>query len=373
MDPIRQKSRRARRIRSTLIGAGDYVLNIALLGIFYLFDKIDIDVLIVVSSLSVLVNATFIFIVLSNKSASVSNASLTALQISVGCAMNILALAMAPQIAYMFAMNLFIPLAYGSLNFRRSGFILAWVLVTVAMTLAISIFGHHFNTLVIEKSDKFLFILVTSLALGRFLFINAEVSNIRRYLSEKNRALKKAYGLWHGVLSRDDLTGLADKHAFLKILHESSQPILELRKFYIAIVEIDNFEQVNSTYGTTIGRKVVCAVANILSCRLRRNDCVARFDDEQFALLLTQTSLNLVVKALERARVQVEQTHWPYYGCESNITVSVGVAEWLSGEDTTSIIANARHAMHMAKTTGSNKLVIFEENFQQDNAAPVRN
>jgi len=343
-----------------MIAASDYLINILVLIIFYLSDKIGIEIVIILAVLSILVNAIFVFLITFGISESFHDPSVTTLQIFTGCAMNILAMAMAPQIAYLFAINLFIPLAHGSLQFKRDEFILAWVLVTIAMVLTLSLSGSNINTMLVSKSDQYLFILVTSLALGRFLFINAEVSTIRRRLRDKNRALKKAYSQLREVTSRDALTGLVNKQAFLKILDEISQPILEIQQYYVAIVDIDNLDRINTTHGKDVGDKIIGVVGDILSCRLRRSDCVARINGEAFALLLTHTSLNHVTKVLERARKQIEDTHWPYYGSENKVTVSVGIAEWSRGEDPNLTIENAHTAVRRAKSQGRNRLFVFE-------------
>lgn len=338
--------RRQIRTRSTLIASADYALNIAILGAFFFFAKVELPAVIAIVSLTVLINVVFLSLIISGKSESYSDPSLTTLQISAGCIANLVSLALAPQMAYVFAINLFIPLAYGSLHFKRESFVVAWLLVSISFGTIIHFSENSVQFAINSATDRYLFALVVSSALGRFLIINAEVANIRCQLRDKNRALKKAFGLLREVTEKDELTGMANRQAFTNILQESCNPLVEKNSLYIAIIEIG---ALTKTDIKTMREKSIRAVSDILSCRLRRSDTIARFSENQFALLLPESPKHAVIRVLERARLEIEDINWAYYNVKPPVTTSIGLAEWLQGDNPFETLAQCESALSTAK------------------------
>lgn len=349
--------RRKIRVRSTLIAGADYALNLVILCVFYYFAKVDLTAVISIFVLTLAINAIFIGLITSGKSESFSDPSLTTYQISAGCVANLVSLILAPQMAYVFAVNLFIPLAYGSLHFKREGFIIAWVSVTIAFATIIHFAQDSVQMAMSSPIDKYLFALVVSTALGRFLIINAEVANIRLALRDKNRALKKAFGLLREVTEKDELTGMANRQAFNNILRESCSPLVEKKRLYIAIIEISALTHSDKPF---MAANAIRAVSDILSCRLRRSDTIARYSEHQFALLLPESPKQAVMRVLERARLEIDEINWEYYEVQTPITTSIGLAEWRRGDNPAETLQRCEAALHKAKSSDSNDLTIYD-------------
>ncbi|MFL0798899.1 MAG: diguanylate cyclase [Agarilytica sp.] len=330
------EKRRQLRIRATVIASIDYVLNLAILSLFFALGRVDLLTVITVLILSVLANTLFLYLVISGKSEFFDDPSLTRCQVTAGCIINLVALFLAPQVAYAIAINMFIPLAYGSLHFKREGFILAWILVSIAFGTILYFTKDLVAAAPQTPLDTYLFALVVSTALGRFLFINAEVSNIRRRLQEKNKALQKAHGLLKEVTEKDELTGMANRHAFKNILLESCNPILGTKCLYLVILEVGNITQANDHFSH---EKAIRAVSDILTCRLRRSDTISRYDDTQFALLLPESPKHAVTRVLERAQMEIEDINWEYYGVNPAVSTMISIVEWHKGDDPLEILA----------------------------------
>ncbi len=360
-----QERRKRIRTRATTIASLDYILNILILAGFCALGIIDLSVLYVVAGLSVIVNVLFLHLVTSGKSEAFSDPSLTGYQVAAGSIINLIGLAMAPQVAYAIAINLFVPLAYGSLHFKREGFIVAWVSMTIAFGTILHFTQDRIAIAPTTALDTYLFAFVVSTALGRFLFINAEVSNIRRRLRDKNHALKKAYGLLREVTEKDELTGMANRQAFTNILMESCNPLLETKNFYVAMIEIDNIHKTSENFSKD---KAVRAVSDILSCRLRRSDTIARYSDTKFALLFPEGTKQCIVRVLERARLEIEDINWEYYGVKPCVTASIGVAEWNRGDDPFVTLDQCEDALVSSQNSGEGGLSVYSAKIATDSA-----
>ncbi len=350
--------RRKIRARTTLIASVDYLSNTILLTLFYMLDRVPLSTLVTLALVSIGVNIVFLYLILSGRSETFEEPSMTSWQVATGCVVNLLALAIAPQIAYAVAINLFIPLAYGSLHFRQGGFIVAWILVTIAFGTIVHFQADAIHIMVTNAVDGYLFALVVSTALGRFLFINAEVSNIRQRLQDKIRALKKANGVLREVTEKDELTGFANRQAFHNILRENCNYLIDTPPFFIAILEVG---ETSISPDRAVHEKVIRAVSDILSCRLRRSDTIARYDDRQFSLLLTEPSEATAIKALTRALEEMNEINWEYYGLESSVPISVGLARWQRGDNPGDTLLKSEQALYRAQRNEQQKVVAHKE------------
>lgn len=90
------------------------------------------------------------------------------------------------------------------------------------------------------------------------------------------------------MITRDELTGLQNRHSFLKLLStQVSDANIYKSKIGLLIVDIDRFYRINSLYGYEIGDQILQKFAALLQNVVRQQDYVARIGDNRFALILT--------------------------------------------------------------------------------------
>ncbi|MEH7074735.1 diguanylate cyclase [Neobacillus drentensis] len=158
--------------------------------------------------------------------------------------------------------------------------------------------------------------------------------------------------LEHMIIT-DHLTKLHSR----KFLDEKIQGSMkESEEGTFILLDIDNFKEINDTYGHQVGDQVLVQVANLIKRNIRGEDIGARWGGEELALYLPGCPLEKGVAVAERLVKKVSENSEPH------ITVSCGVSYWnkerLDGYNL--LFKRADDALYIAKGTGKNKVVIQE-------------
>lgn len=158
----------------------------------------------------------------------------------------------------------------------------------------------------------------------------------------------------------DALTGLVNRHGFESALQIACNEASQHRQVLtLLILDIDHFKQVNDNYGHLVGDKVIRNVGTILSANIKGKDMVARIGGEEFAVLLPGTSLENGMRVGEILRLNIERSRLKRTvtgQIVGHVTVSVGVAEYLFGEDTDNLLKRADDALYTSKHAGRNRV-----------------
>lgn len=159
--------------------------------------------------------------------------------------------------------------------------------------------------------------------------------------------------------SRDSLTHLLNHEAFYEALDDQMAHFAENREvFSIIISDIDNFKNVNDTYGHAFGDEVIKRVAEIMvGCRGTRDIC-ARYGGEEFAVILPNKSLDDAIMQAEKIRKAFAQAEFQTEdGTIHRFSISLGVAEYNREYKTGSaFFEKADKALYDAKGSGKNRV-----------------
>ena len=128
------------------------------------------------------------------------------------------------------------------------------------------------------------------------------------------------------------------------------------------VVDIDNFEAWNNSAGAREGDSLLQEIASALLASVRNTDLVGRFGDDEFCVILPETSLQDALVAAERIRHTIE-TEFFNWAKLFPVTVSVGVAavSELQNMDPGVIISEAEVALRLAKEQGRNRVGVSPE------------
>jgi diguanylate cyclase (GGDEF)-like protein len=158
----------------------------------------------------------------------------------------------------------------------------------------------------------------------------------------------------------DELTGLANLRAFTSILDRELE---RSRRFEtplgLVMVDIDDFKQVNDSYGHQQGDEVLAQVAGVLRDLSRDLDAPARYGGEELAVVLPQTDADGAALLAERMREAVEALQIPRVRGRGtlSVTASFGVASVPdAAADPGGLIAAADAALYEAKRAGKNRV-----------------
>jgi len=154
----------------------------------------------------------------------------------------------------------------------------------------------------------------------------------------------------------DPLTGLLNRRAFEMASEKVFATCKEANMAISAIiVDLDDFKEVNDTYGHLRGDATLIAVARCLQAGMRKGDVLARIGGDEFAVVLPNTSLLEAEDIAERLRHSIEHSEAGYAEVRTNLTASFGVAECqISTESWDQLVANCDRALYGVKKLGGN-------------------
>ncbi len=159
----------------------------------------------------------------------------------------------------------------------------------------------------------------------------------------------------------DGLTGVANRRSLDLYLERALRDISHRGSCAsLAMVDIDDFKQVNDRFGHRIGDVVLRELAAVLVKNLRTMDFISRYGGEEFCLVLPGLDATRSVAVLRRLLEIVGST--PFASAELShplrLTVSIGVATYPDdGEEVRSLLDRADLAMYRAKSQGKNRVV----------------
>ncbi len=170
------------------------------------------------------------------------------------------------------------------------------------------------------------------------------------------------------VSTTDDLTGLHNRKYLQERLEEEiSRSRRYGTKISCILFDLDFFKVVNDMYGYEWGDILLKNIASRLTAMARKEDIVTRYGDEEFLLVLPNTSEENAFLFGERFRREVEKMEFIPAGEEEahKVTISAGISTYPCmpdvEEDANTVIRYAEHALYNAKHRGRNKIVQFSQ------------
>lgn len=166
------------------------------------------------------------------------------------------------------------------------------------------------------------------------------------------------------IAKLDGLTGIANRRTFNEFLRAEWLRCRRLSKpVSLALIDIDDFKQINDNYGHQFGDECLIAIADVLKKYAQRpGDICARYGGEEFVLVWGDTDINHAQSQTEKMREEVASLNLSHSTDHQrlSVTVSVGLAESLpAGSNVeTDLVARADAMLYSAKAEGKNCVVI---------------
>lgn len=158
----------------------------------------------------------------------------------------------------------------------------------------------------------------------------------------------------------DELTGLPNERQMNRAIDREFD---RRRRFGtpigLVLLDIDDFKDINDTYGHPQADQLLIAVAGVLRDLTRDIDEPARQHGDEFAVVLPQTDLEGAFELGERVRREIERLRVPHLGGNGHLqaTATLGVASVPeNGDDRERLLHAADQAMLRAKRLGKNRV-----------------
>ncbi|MGE4272740.1 MAG: GGDEF domain-containing protein [Desulfitobacterium sp.] len=206
-----------------------------------------------------------------------------------------------------------------------------------------------------KKSNSM--VLVSQIASERKL-INYQVSNallvinlllglaiiflIKKYVKDK---------LEH-LVNKDEMTNVYNRRHFNEHLKlEISKSQRYTKPLSLIIYDIDFFKRVNDKLGHDVGDIVLIELTNLVGANIRKSDVLFRIGGEEFAIIVPE-SIDSALELAEKIRKIVENHSFNRVG---EITISLGLTQFLEGDTMDTIYKRADIALYKAKDNGRNR------------------
>lgn len=151
----------------------------------------------------------------------------------------------------------------------------------------------------------------------------------------------------------DPLTGLPNARCmYMRFEQEVSRANRTKRPFQVVMLDLDDFKQVNDTFGHTVGDQMLREVARLLQLQLREYDFLARYAGDEFVAIVQE----LVGDQVEELRERIEKTISSFLlpvraDMFATVGISVGAATYgVHGETLDQLLISADQAMYSSKS-----------------------
>ena len=171
---------------------------------------------------------------------------------------------------------------------------------------------------------------------------------------------------------RDRLTGLFNRYSLEINLdrlwnllsarihdsgNENTKRSCEPETYWLGVLDIDHFKNINDTYGHIMGDEVLIMVTRLLNNAIRNSDLLYRYGGEEFVAIIAANDLESATQVFERARAKIEQFEFPQVG---HVTISGGFSCADPKVLPQEVINRADSSLYAAKNAGRNRIYHYD-------------
>ena len=184
-------------------------------------------------------------------------------------------------------------------------------------------------------------------------------ANEFRYLARTYNRMYEAYktSLEHlnYKASHDELTGAYNRSGYELILSG-----LDLNSTFMMLVDVDDFKEINDTYGHDAGDKVLIKLVRALKNNFRSDDYICRIGGDEMVVFMVH------VPAAQRQQIilKIREVNRDLANTDDGlppVSVSAGIAHGSSASDLEDLFEKTDEAMYRAKHSGKNTYVFYED------------
>ena len=205
--------------------------------------------------------------------------------------------------------------------------------------------------------------------LGDTRTVRAQIESSRAELNE----VRKKVGVYEARVSqlelqlnevstlvqKDPLTNALNRRGFEQAFRaESARALRYESPLTLAMMDLDNFKQVNDRLGHVAGDRALIHFVTTVHATLRPTDLAARSGGEEFGVLFPACSAHDGFEAMERLQRELARRPFQFEQEHLHMTFSAGVAQWRPGETLEQLMQRADASLYEAKKAGKNRVLM---------------
>ena len=186
-------------------------------------------------------------------------------------------------------------------------------------------------------------------------------ANLEERVIARTQDLREANEKLTQLATIDSLTNSMNRRYFLERCKQEIERTLQHQRTGIVIMmDIDDFKEVNDTYGHAVGDEALRQVASISRNNLRECDLFGRMGGEEFAILAPDITLDGGLQLAERIRLSIKQTPITMSQASFQITVSIGVTLITPAHNSIEqLLQLADKGLYLSKELGKNRVTAY--------------
>ncbi|MGP2655478.1 GGDEF domain-containing protein [Malaciobacter sp. WC5094] len=158
------------------------------------------------------------------------------------------------------------------------------------------------------------------------------------------------------IATIDELTGLYKRdvlNVFIKKIFEKTKRKKSI--FSFIMIDIDDFKNINDTYGHQKGDEVLSKISSLIKKNIRKMDIAFRYGGEELCVIFPDTNKDDTFQIAEKIRLAIFEE----YKDSMKITISIGISSNENihdKQDEEDIIKKADELLYKAKNSGKNQV-----------------
>lgn len=155
------------------------------------------------------------------------------------------------------------------------------------------------------------------------------------------------------LIRTDALTGLLSRHNIIeRIAEENIRTQRNQKPFTLVLIEVDQLRALRDSFGQECFDALLKQLSRLLRPSIRKQDFLARWSDDQFAILLPETDGDGAEKLCEKLRQKAAKQAFARQGEEIRLTLTCGLAEHRAARTLDAMQKAAESALLAAKLKG---------------------